>query len=146
MSTCTRCGTVLVPGSTFCHSCGLPLMPMAAPAIPVMAPAGTQRALIGSTPLYQAIVGFFMIIMGFIVLSWSSMSPTFGAFALIPLLFGAVLLVLGLMGKPIMAQQVVFQTDQPASYGSQASVKWCRSCGAELLASANECYRCGAAQ
>ena len=144
MSACQRCGTVLVPRSTICQSCGFP---MSTPIMPVIAPRGTQRALVGSTPAYQALSGFFIIIMGFIFLSLFSGTPL-SAFPLIFILFGAVLLILGLMGKPLMTQQVMFQTQsiEPDRYAPQASVKWCRNCSAELLASAKVCYKCGAPQ
>jgi hypothetical protein len=87
--------------------------------------------------------GFFFIIIGLVAFS---VNFFFAPVALIIILMGAVFMALGLMGRPIMSQQVVFQTDQPASYGSKDSVKWCRSCRDELLASANECCRCGLAQ
>ena len=154
MSACNRCGTILAPGSMFCHSCGLPVQ-MAAPFIPAVAPAGTQRALVGSTPMWQAVVGFLFIITGIFALSASSAftsdahipgSSNFALIASIPILLGVVLLVMGLLGKSIFTQQVVFQTNQSASYAPQSSVKWCRSCGSELLAPARVCYKCGAAQ
>lgn len=93
--------------------------------------------------MWQAIGGFFFIIIGLVAFSTSSF---FAPIALIIILIGGVSLILGLMGKPIMLQQVVFQTDRQASYGPQSQVKWCRSCGSELLASARVCYKCGAPQ
>ncbi len=87
--------------------------------------------------------GFFFIIIGLVFISVNSF---FAPFALITILVGGVLLVLGLMGKPIMTEQVVFQTSQTASYSPSGPMKQCRVCGSEIIASALICYKCGASQ
>ena len=139
MSMCDRCGTALAPGSTFCHACGTPLT--ISPALAMVPPAGTQRAMIGATPLWQALAGLFMIIIGIVALSVSSF---FAPIAGIIILMGAIFLILGLLGKPLFTQQVVYQT-APAPNAYQAgAVKRCPQCGAEIMSAALICYKCGA--
>ena len=139
MSMCDRCGTALVPGSTFCRACGMPMT--ISPAFAMVPPAGTQRAMIGATPLWQAFVGLFMIIVGVIALSVSSF---FAPIAGIIILMGAVFLILGLLGKPLFTQQVVYQTAPAPSVYQAGAVKRCPQCGVEIMSAALICYKCGA--
>src|SRR5437879_13386085 len=88
MSMCDRCGTALVPGSTFCRACGMPMT--ISPALAMVPQAGTQRAMIGATPLWQAFVGIFMIIVGFMAMSVGSL---FVLNACILLLFTSFLVI-----------------------------------------------------
>src|SRR2546428_10526797 len=98
---CDRCGTALAPGSTFCHACGTPLT--IRPALAMVPPGGTQRAMIGATPLWPALAGLFMIIIGIVA---PSVSPFFATTAGTIILMGGIFLILGLLGKPPFTRQV----------------------------------------
>jgi hypothetical protein len=142
VSLCDRCGTPFIPGSPFCNQCGHPLTIGPAVAF-VPPPPGTQRALIGSTPIYQAFTGFLFIIMGLVALS---ITPFFAPIGTIIILIGAVLLILGLLGKPIFSQQIVYQTAPTPTVYSAGAMKQCPRCGTQLMSPALVCYKCGASQ
>jgi zinc-ribbon domain len=127
-----------------CSACGFRFTPVPPPVI-LFRPAGSQKALIGYTPLYQAVTGLFMIIVGIV---FASINSSFTIFAAIPILFGLVLLILGLMGKPIYAQQVVYETASPTTnYEYQTGpMKRCPRCGNMIPAYALICEKCGASQ
>ena len=136
---CNHCGCLLAPSAEFCHSCGFPIAAM--PTFAITAPSGTQKALIGTTPLWQVVGGFFFIIIGLVAFSANSF---FAPIAAIIVLMGIVFLVLGLLGKPIYSQQVVYQqTPTTGDYRSGAT-KQCPQCGTQLMAAALACYKCGA--
>ena len=97
--------------------------------------------MIGPTPLWQAVGGFFFIIIGVVAISASSFFAPIGA---IIILMGVVFLILGLLGKPIFSQQVVYQTTPTPSVYSAGAVKRCPQCGTELMSAALVCYKCGA--
>ena len=82
-----------------------------------------------------------MIIVGVIALSVSSF---FAPIAGIIILMGAVFLILGLLGKPLFTQQVVYQTAPAPSVYQAGAVKRCPQCGVEIMSAALICYKCGA--
>jgi hypothetical protein len=146
---------MMVPGAPFCHACGFAMMPQPVPVVSVVPPAGTQKAMIGPSPMSEIIGGFFAIVIGIIA---GTSNPFFAPIAVIAIIIGIVMLALGAMGISIPSQQVVFQTAPPpgqAASGPSTTVyqetpksflKQCPVCGQEIPIAALACYKCGTVQ
>ena len=84
-----------------------------------------------------------MIVFGIIAVSINSF---FAPIAAILIIFGLVLLVLGVMGKPLMAQQIVYESVSPTPTYQAGPMKRCPRCGAMIPDFALICEKCGSSQ
>ena len=144
MSFCPQCQSPIVPGAQVCHTCGYNMAPIVAAAV---APLGTRRAVIGTSPTQQVISGVGMLMIGLVA---AAANPFFYPIALIIIIMGTIVLAMGLMGKSIPQEQITFEGNYGSGDQSYAPrpvlMKRCSSCGAEIPMNALACSFCGNAQ
>ena len=110
----------------------------------VVAPLGSQRAVVSTTPLGQAIGGFFFLLIGIIA---AVSVPQAGIILLFPIVVGIVFLLLGAMRISIPSQQVTFQgSGSTSAYEPtpKGFLKKCPRCGEEIPIASLFCSKCGA--